>query len=88
MNHDCAPGDNRGMSEVEHLDAAADVVVKVDLDGTQHHLSWPRDKALVDIMLDAGIDVPHDVLEPEDVAAGLILGCQARPLSDDVHIEF
>ena len=112
MNHDCAPGDNRGMSEVEHLDAAADVVVKVDLDGTQHHLSWPRDKALVDIMLDAGIDVPHscreghcgscvatvisgrvemaqcDILEADDLADGLILGCQARPVSHDVHIEY
>ena len=29
-----------------------------------------------------------DILEPEDLADGLILGCQARPVSDDVHIEF
>jgi ferredoxin len=29
-----------------------------------------------------------EILEPEDLADGLILGCQARPVSDDVHIEF
>jgi 3-ketosteroid 9alpha-monooxygenase subunit B len=31
---------------------------------------------------------PNDVLEPEDFQAGLILACQARPVSDVVHIEF
>ena len=100
------------MSDVEQLDSATDAAVTVDLDGIQHHLSWPRDKALVDIMLDAGIDVPHscreghcgscvatvisgqvqmaqcDILEPDDLTDGLILGCQARPVSDDVHIEY
>ncbi|GAY16804.1 ferredoxin--NADP reductase [Mycobacterium sp. shizuoka-1] len=29
-----------------------------------------------------------DILEPEDRAAGLILACQARPVSDDLHIAF
>lgn len=29
-----------------------------------------------------------DILEPDDIADGLILGCQARPLSDDLHVEF
>jgi 3-ketosteroid 9alpha-monooxygenase subunit B len=29
-----------------------------------------------------------DILEPEDIADGVILGCQARPVSDDVHVEF
>jgi hypothetical protein len=31
---------------------------------------------------------PTDILEPEDRQAGLILGCQARPISDNVHIEY
>ena len=31
---------------------------------------------------------PNDVLEPEDLRDGLILACQARPVSDAVHIEF
>jgi ferredoxin len=29
-----------------------------------------------------------EILEPGDLADGLILGCQARPVSDDVHIEY
>lgn len=29
-----------------------------------------------------------EILEPEDLADGLILGCQASPISDDLHIEF
>jgi 3-ketosteroid 9alpha-monooxygenase subunit B len=104
--------DNRVMSEVEQLDATTAAAVTVDLDGTQHRLSWPRDTSLVDMMLDEGIDVPHscreghcgscvatvvsgrvdmaecDILEQEDLADGLILGCQARPVSAHVHIEF
>jgi ferredoxin len=86
--------------------------VEVDLDGRRHRLRWPRGQTLVDVMLDAGIDVPHscregrcgscvatviegevdmaacDVLEPEDVRNGLILACQARPASADLHVEF
>ena len=100
------------MSEVEHIDSTTDAAVTVELDGTQHQLTWPRDKTLVDTMLDAGINVPHscreghcgscvatvisgrvemaecDILEPDDLADGLILGCQARPVSHDVHIEY
>jgi 3-ketosteroid 9alpha-monooxygenase subunit B len=35
------------------------------------------------------IDMPDcDILEPEDLADGLFLGCQATPVSDELHIEF
>jgi ferredoxin len=92
------------MAEVAH--------VEVDLDGQRHLLRWPRSQSLVDLMLDAGIDVPHscregrcgscvatvvagevtmaacDILEPDDLRDGLILACQARPASADLHIEF
>lgn len=35
------------------------------------------------------VDMPaSDILEREDLAAGLILGCQARPVTDDVSVEF
>jgi len=30
----------------------------VELDGRRHHISWPRQSTLVDVMLAAGIDVP------------------------------
>lgn len=100
------------MSDVESCDPRVDVRVEVDLDGTRHSLRWSRDKSLVDVLLDAGIDAPHscreghcgscvasviagevtmdacDILEPDDLAEGLILGCQARPVSDEIHIEY
>jgi 3-ketosteroid 9alpha-monooxygenase subunit B len=31
---------------------------------------------------------PNDVLGHDDLREGLILACQARPVSDLVHIEF
>jgi ferredoxin len=97
------------MGEVT-LEAVA--TAEVELDGCRHQVRWPRQSTLVDVMLAAGIDVPHscreghcgscvctvvsgevemspsDVLEPEDRHAGLILACQARPVSDKVQIEF
>lgn len=100
------------MTEVESVDSITDATAVVELDGTCHRVPWPRDQTLVDVMLGAGIDVPHscreghcgscvatvvsgrvemaqcDILEPDDLAEGLILGCQARPVSDDVHVEF
>jgi ferredoxin len=92
------------MVEVAHLE--------VDLNGRRHRLRWPRSQTLVDLLLDAGIDVPHsclegrcgscvasvlegdvdmaacDILEPEDLRDGLILACQARPVSADLRVEF
>ncbi len=105
------------MPEVGDCGAAARVdgqaaSVEVDLDGAVHRLRWPRDQTLVDMMLDAGINVPHscreghcgscvatlvsgevdmascDILGPDDRADGLILGCQSRPVGDEVHIAF
>ncbi|KUI25018.1 3-ketosteroid-9-alpha-hydroxylase [Mycobacterium sp. IS-1742] len=35
------------------------------------------------------VDMPDtEILEPEDIEAGTILGCQARPASDEIHVEF
>ncbi|MGB9302846.1 MAG: 2Fe-2S iron-sulfur cluster binding domain-containing protein [Mycobacterium sp.] len=86
--------------------------VEVDLDGHHHRLRWPHGQALIDLLLDAGINAPHscreghcgscvatvvagevamascDILEPEDLRDGLILACQARPVSAEVRIEF
>jgi ferredoxin len=92
------------MAHVAHLE--------VWLDGQRHRLRWPRGQTLVDLLLDAGLDVPHscregrcgscvasvvagevdmdacDILEPDDVRDGLILACQAHPLTAEVRIEF
>jgi ferredoxin len=43
------------MPEVAH--------VQVDLDGRRHRLCWTRGQTLVDVMLEAGIDVPHSCRE-------------------------
>jgi ferredoxin len=43
------------MSETAH--------VEVDLDGQRHRFSWPRTQTLVDMLLDAGVDVPHSCRE-------------------------
>lgn len=40
-------------------------------------------------LLRGRVDMPDtEILEPEDIEAGTILGCQARPASDEIHIEF
>jgi ferredoxin len=86
--------------------------VEVDLDGHVHRLEWPPGQNLVEMLLDAGVDVPHscreghcgscvatliegevdmascDILEPADLRDGLILSCQARPVSSRLRIEF
>ena len=92
------------MPEVAH--------VEVNLDGQRRRFSWPCGQTLVDMLLDAGVDVPHscreghcgscvatlvegevdmaacDILEAEDLRDGLILGCQSRPVSANLRIEF
>ncbi|MGA5463730.1 2Fe-2S iron-sulfur cluster-binding protein [Mycobacterium sp. NPDC050041] len=40
-------------------------------------------------LLRGEVDMPaSDILESDDVEAGTILGCQARPVSHDIHVEF
>lgn len=100
------------MRDKEHVVENTDATVTIDLYGAAHQLAWPRDKTLVETLLEAGIDVPHscreghcgscvatvisgrvemtecEILEPDDLAQGLVLGCQAHPMSDTVHISY
>lgn len=86
--------------------------VRVTLDGEQHELSWPRNRHLLDVLLDAGLDAPfscregacsacsckivsgevamtrNDVLEDEDLDEGWVLGCQSRPVTDQVDVTY
>lgn len=38
-------------------------IADVELDGQRHRVDWPRQSTLVDVLLDAGIDVPHSCRE-------------------------
>ncbi|BBY83707.1 ferredoxin--NADP reductase [Mycolicibacterium pulveris] len=93
-------------------ESAGAATAHVEIDGLTHVLDWPRNRSLVDTLVDAGIEVPYacregecgacvctvtdgqvtmnrvDILEADDVAGGLALGCQARPASDEVSVTF
>ncbi|MGX9792466.1 2Fe-2S iron-sulfur cluster-binding protein [Mycobacterium sp. MMS18-G62] len=38
-------------------------LAEVDIDGQRHRVEWPRQSSLVDVLIDAGIDVPHSCRE-------------------------
>ena len=52
----------------------------VDLDGQRHRVDWPRQSTLVDVMLAAGIDVPHSCRE------GHCGSCVCTVVSGDVDM--
>ncbi|SIS14780.1 ferredoxin--NADP reductase [Williamsia sterculiae] len=51
--------------EVTAAEVASASTAEVELDGEVHELAWPKSQTLVDIMLDAGIDVPYSCREGE-----------------------
>ncbi|MDQ0691382.1 ferredoxin--NADP reductase [Arthrobacter sp. W4I7] len=106
-------GDPFAPVEAIDLGNDADVsTVEIELDGSEYTLSWPPNRTLVDVMLNAGIDVPYscrsgecgscvctlvkgtvdpgenDLLDAEDIEDGVILGCQAKPTSPQLKVEF
>ena len=82
------------------------------LDGATRSMAWPRQRKLLDHLLDAGMDAPYscregqcsacacrvvsgevkmlhnEVLDAEDIADGIVLGCQSLPVTDDVAISY
>jgi ferredoxin len=38
-------------------------LAEVHLDGQRHRVEWPSQSTLVDVLIDAGIDVPHSCRE-------------------------
>lgn len=54
-----------------------------------HSCREGRCGSCVATVLEGEVDMAAcDILEPGDLRDGLILACQARPVSPDVHIEF
>ncbi len=88
------------------------VALTVTLDGTEHTSGWPRDRRLLDHLLDSGLDAPYscregrcsacacrvvsgevtmpvnEVLDAEDLADGIVLACQALPVTDEVSVSY
>ncbi|GLY69808.1 ferredoxin--NADP reductase [Amycolatopsis taiwanensis] len=86
--------------------------LRVNLDGTEHTFPWPRQRKLLDLLLDKGLAAPYscregqcsacacrivagevkmldnDILDPEDIAEGIVLACQSVPLTDEVRITY
>ena len=52
--------------------------VRVTLDGEQHELSWPRNRHLLDVLLDAGLDAPFSCRE------GACSACSCKIVSGEV----
>lgn len=55
--------------------------LEVELDGESHHLTWPRARTLVDIMLAQGLDVPYSCREGECGS------CACRVVEGDVVMD-
>ncbi|MEB8339607.1 ferredoxin--NADP reductase [Streptomyces endophyticus] len=86
--------------------------VEVQLDGETRTVAWPKQRKLLDALLDAGLDAPYscregncsacacvvvegeavmernEVLDAEDLADGLLLACQALPVSDRLRVTY
>lgn len=56
------------------------VTLEVDLDGQTHHLQWPRNGKLLDVMLDAGLDAPFSCRQ------GVCSACACRLLEGEVKM--
>lgn len=107
------PFEESGESDEPAADSGEeDASVHVQLDGQHHRLVWPRQKRLLDLLLDAGLDAPfscqqgacsacacrvdqgevkmlhNDILEQEDLDDGIVLACQAVPITSEVHVSY
>ncbi|GAB3007076.1 ferredoxin--NADP reductase [Amycolatopsis acidiphila] len=54
--------------------------LRVDLDGTQHEFTWPRQRKLLDFLLDKGLDAPYSCRE------GQCSACACRIVSGEVKM--
>ena len=65
-----------------------DILLDAGIDAP-HSCCEGRCGSCVATVLEGGVDMAAcDILEPEDLRAGLILACQARPASADLRVDF
>jgi ferredoxin len=96
--------DHRLMSEVAHVEVHLDgerhrvrwpcgqTLVDTLLDAgieVPHSCREGRCGSCVATLIDGEVDMAScDILEPDDLREGLILACQARPVSTELRVEF
>ncbi|MQA61520.1 MAG: 2Fe-2S iron-sulfur cluster binding domain-containing protein [Actinophytocola sp.] len=66
--------------EVEPASAGGPVSLAVDLDGEQHTFAWPRQRKLLDFLLEKGLDAPYSCRE------GNCSACACRIVSGEVKM--
>jgi 3-ketosteroid 9alpha-monooxygenase subunit B len=62
------------------VDAGDNVTVEVDLDGTVSVHDWPRNRQLLDVLIDAGLDAPYSC------RAGACSACACRVVDGEVKL--
>ncbi|MER5393289.1 ferredoxin--NADP reductase [Saccharopolyspora sp. NPDC002686] len=75
-----AEATNAEPAQREPADGSADATVEVDLDGERHELRWPRQKRLLDLLLDNGVAAPFSCRE------GACSACACRIESGEVKM--
>ena len=100
MSHDESPGPadaatadvdldgNRHQLTWPRDESLVDTMIAAGID-VPHSCREGHCGSCVATVLDGEVDMPPcDVLGPDDLGEGLILACQARPVSDHLHVEF
>ncbi|WP_236788416.1 ferredoxin--NADP reductase [Amycolatopsis sp. GM8] len=73
-------GGNPFETEPSEPDTGETTELHVDLDGKQHELTWPRQRKLLDFLLDKGLEAPYSCRE------GQCSACACRIVSGEVKM--
>lgn len=66
--------------EPEPAETSAPTALEVELDGEQHSFAWPRQKKLLDFLLEKGLDAPYSCRE------GACSACACRIVTGEVKM--
>ncbi|MDV6014184.1 2Fe-2S iron-sulfur cluster-binding protein [Haloechinothrix sp. LS1_15] len=73
-------GEDTEPSPADVAQQAPPVALEVDLDGEQRELAWPREKKLLDFLLESGMDAPYSCRE------GACSACACRVTAGEVKM--